>query len=485
MFDQRQAPIWEALIAYRDRQTVRFHVPGHKGGAGLDPEAAPLLGGAYALDLTEISGLDDLHHPEGVIAEAQQLAAACYGADHTFFLVGGSTAGNLALILSICRPGDLMLVQRDAHKSVIHGLMLAGARAVFLSPRIDPRSGVPLGLRREDVEAALERHPEAVGLLVTDPNYYGIGTPLRPLVEAAHARGKPVLVDAAHGAHYGFHPALPESALAAGADGVVHSTHKMLTAMTMGAMLHLQGGRLDRAAVARALTTVQSSSPSYPIMASLDLARRQLATRGAAFFEQAVEAAARMRACLLETPEFELVPAVESADVNRDPLKLTIADRTRTLSGFRLMRELEQRGCFCEMADPRHATIALGPSTSSAEADRWAAALLSISSEYRLDKQELHAPRTNIYKAHPPDLSEPIRFAYQDVHAAVRVPIREAVGCQAGDMIVPYPPGIPLLYPGEVVTEQKAAQLQEWIEAGSRVHGLDENRTLTIRTNGD
>lgn len=493
--DQTRAPIWEALLAYRDKQTARFHVPGHKGGAGLDAEASALLGSVYALDVTEITGMDDLHQPEGIIAEAQQLAAACYGADHTFLLVGGSTAGNLALILALCKPGDTLLVQRDAHKSIINGLMLAGARAVFLAPRIDSQSGLPLGLRPEDVEAALERNPEAVGLFITDPNYYGIGIPLRPLIEAAHARGKPVLVDAAHGAHYGFHPALPESALAAGADGVVHSTHKMLTAMTMGAMLHLQGSRLRREAVASALAAVQSSSPSYPIMASLDLARRQLATQGAPWLEQAVSSASSVRDQLAMLPWLAQVPSretIEASSVKCDPFKLTLADRTGTLSGFELMHELERRGCYSEMADPRHVTLAFGPAMPSSDTTRLIDALLSISREFGLSEQELQTPGKNINKeaeaplgVHPAWLSEPVAFPFHSPCHTAQVNIADAAGYPAGTMIVPYPPGVPLLYPGETITRTHIKQLNEWIQAGSRVHGLGPDHTLCIRTNGD
>ena len=492
MNDQRRAPLWEALLEYREKQTARFHVPGHKGRAGLDPEATRLLAGVYSVDLTEITGMDDLHQPEGVIAEAEQLAAECYGADRTFFLVGGSTAGNLALILSTCKPGDLLLVQRNAHKSIINGLMLAGARAAFLSPPIDPQTGLPGGLRQADVELALDKYPQAVGLLLTDPNYYGIGADLRPIVEAAHRRDVPVLVDAAHGAHFGFHPKLPSSALAAGADGVVHSTHKMLTAMTMGAMLHVQGSRLDQAAVARALTTLQSSSPSYPIMSSLDLARRQLATSGASALGQAIQVADRLRDKLAALPWLRLVRPVPaepgSGSAVQDPLKLAFSDRTATLTGFELAANLERHGCFAEMADPAYVTLTIGLSTSDCEADRLIEALLSISAEYALVKKELQAPTKNIDNVYQSNLSQPISFSYHakiSEHSLHQVKLDEAVHHTAHHQIVPYPPGVPLLYPGETITPETVGKLKEWLAAGSRIHGLRLDGTLTIRKNGD
>lgn len=271
-----RAPIYEMLEQYRVKGNISYHVPGHKNG-----EAYSGFGGAGYLDeimkydVTEITGTDDLHHPEGVIKEAQALTADCFGAEESFFLVGGSTAGNLALILTVCpKPGMVMILQRNVHKSVIHGLMLAGVQAVFLEPLLDMDSGLAVAPAAETVQAALAAYPEAAAVLVTMPNYYGMGSDLAPLARICHNSGVPLLVDEAHGAHYGQHPALPAGALRCGADGVVQSTHKMLPALTMGAMLHVQGPRLDRALLRQRLAMVQSSSPSYPVMASLDLARR-------------------------------------------------------------------------------------------------------------------------------------------------------------------------------------------------------------------
>lgn len=529
---QSRAPLWEAMLAYRDRRPARFHVPGHKGGAGLDPSAAGLLAGVFEVDVTELPGLDDLHQPEGVIAEAEELAAKCFGAERTRFLVGGSTAGNLALILAVCKPGDVLLVQRDAHKSVYNGLMLAGAKAVLLSPRIDPASGLPCGIDPAEAEAAMERYPEAKGLFLTDPNYYGFGTDLAPIVAAAHRRGMPVLVDAAHGAHYGFHPAVPDSPLAAGADGVVQSAHKMLTAMTMGALLHMQGDLLDREAVERALSALQSSSPSYPIMASLDLARRQMALSGETLLGRATEAARALREGLAAMPWLDVADAgggsqeqagtwgdvawthaaaPEHADppghanpsasldrsagsVTRDPLKVTFRDRTGTLSGHALAGELQARGCYPEMADPVFVTLALGVSTDSGEIRRLLEALHEICTSFRLLEQELGPPAKNIYKSPPsenlhaaPAVSKPVAFSFHSADESVlrRALPEEAIGAVCGRPIVPYPPGVPLIVPGETITADAVRRLKAWQSAGLGIHGLNHDGTLIIRTNGD
>lgn len=308
------------------------------------------------------------------------------------FLVGGSTAGNLALILTACpEPGMILILQRNVHKSVIHGLMLAGVRAVFVEPLIDPLSGLAVAPAAEAVEAALAAYPEAAAVFVTMPNYYGMGGDLAPLARICHDSGVPLLVDEAHGAHYGQHPALPAGALACGADGVVQSTHKMLTAMTMGAMLHVQGQRLDRALLSQRLAMVQSSSPSYPMMASLDLARRLLHSRGSDAFTAGLAAVDVLRRGLAELPRYGLVqpaeqlhdgtPLHKAAYEMQDPFKVVIYDATGVLGGFELQRRLEAKGCVPEMSDDRHVVLLFSLGSRAEDAVRLLQALREIDSE--------------------------------------------------------------------------------------------------------
>ncbi|WP_230633168.1 aminotransferase class V-fold PLP-dependent enzyme [Paenibacillus athensensis] len=378
--DPRRAPLVEALLAHRRAQTASFHVPGHKSGQSLDAGAAPVLAEVMSIDFTELSGLDDLHHAEGVIREAQELAAACFGADETFFLIGGSTAGNLAMITTVCRPGDVLIVQRNAHKSVIHGLMLAGARAVFVQPELDEAHGIAGGVSVASMAQALAAYPEARALFVTSPTYYGAGADLQALAELAHNAGKLLLVDEAHGAHCGFHELLPPSALACGADAVVQSTHKMLTAMTMAAMLHVQGDRIDRDLLRQRLTMLQSSSPSYPLLASLDAARRQLHTGGRGWVDAGLQAAQELRVRLAEQPRFaEAAPPRGAAGFHTvDPFKVTVYDAAGVLTGPALREQLEARGCHAELADPRHVLLVFSPASRLADAERLYAALCDI-----------------------------------------------------------------------------------------------------------
>jgi arginine/lysine/ornithine decarboxylase len=454
------------------------------------------------IDLTEITGLDDLHHPEGVIRDAQRLAAACFGAEETLFLVGGSTAGNLAAALTVCGQGDLIVVQRNAHKSVLNGLMLAGARAVFLEPRYDPATQVAAGIRPEQVELALMRYPEAKAVWITNPNYYGMGVDVERVARAAHAHGKPLIVDEAHGAHYGFHPQLPPSALACGADLVVQSTHKMLTALTMGAMLHVQGERIDRELLRQRLSMLQSSSPSYPIMASLDASRRLLHREGVDWLQRGLQAVERAEREVRSRPCFRIVGREPTAAYEtKDPFKLVLSDATGTLDGYRLRDELERRGLMVELADPRQVLLVFSLASDAQDAERLADALDDVAERFGLRRKwdELDGvagSRTGERKwdaaaaaGHPSDVAEamnPLAGSHAPPSSdGISEPVADAAGWLAGEMVVPYPPGIPLLYPGERISADTVRRLTELAEAGARFQGAADPRLRTIRVRAD
>ncbi|RKN65718.1 aminotransferase class I/II-fold pyridoxal phosphate-dependent enzyme [Paenibacillus ginsengarvi] len=479
---EQALPLLDALLHHSRLDYKSFHVPGHKSGKGLLPSAASFRE-LMEIDLTEITGMDDLHSPEGIIREAQQLAADCFGAEETFFLVGGSTAGNLASITTLCMPGDILIVQRNVHKSVINGLMLAGAKAVFVSPRYDAESGLPSGLDKAGVEFALQQYPEAKGVLVTNPNYYGMGTDVRGLADLAHAYGKPLIVDEAHGAHYGFHPALPKSALSCGADLVVQSTHKMLTAMTMGAMLHVQGERIDRELLRSRLAMLQSSSPSYPILASLDAARHLLQTEGNQWLARGLQAVQRVESALAEWSWYRMLPdAPAFAYETKDPFKLTISDATGTLSGYELQSELEARGVMTEMADPRHVLLVFSLASDEGDADRLITALARLAGDFRLSERTVPASavpaESSLFRE---GVSASVAFGMGRFGDTTEVTLSDAAGRIAGEMVIPYPPGIPVLYPGETITGETITYLQQLADRGARFQGASSPRLQTIR----
>ncbi|MCI3923293.1 aminotransferase class I/II-fold pyridoxal phosphate-dependent enzyme [Paenibacillus sp. TRM 82003] len=476
-----RAPLFEALEMYRLKRKASFHVPGHKAGAAYvsDPTAA-----AWAaigeIDATELNGLDDLHAPSGAILEAQSLAAACFGAERTYFLVGGSTVGNLSALHAVAGAGDVVVMQRNAHKSAIHALMLSGASAVFALPERNMESGLAGGIGAEAVREALTRNPEAKAVFVTNPSYYGVASNLAPLASAAHAFGVPLIVDEAHGAHFGFHPRFPSSALSLGADVVIQSTHKMLSAMTMGAMLHVQGERVDRERLEAYLRMLQSSSPSYPILASLDWSRRALHVQGARLFEPSLAAidgfAMRLSTGDIAGGRFGLQPT-------DDPMKLLLFDVEGGLSGLALQEALTEEGVYIEMADERYAVCACSAATTGSDLSELERALSEIASRKPAEKKEIRHFFTNTNLLRSPVLSEPIRFRLGDDRAASgrEVGLEDAAGEICDELVIPYPPGIPLLYPGERIGEETVATLLRLRAEGASIQGAADRQLLRIR----
>jgi len=524
------APIFQRLAEHAADKPVSFHVPGHRYGEawrwyGLQQEnetagqqgALALFSSLLPFDVTELSSTDDLHAPEGVIAESQRLAADLYGADETMLLVGGSTAGNIAMILTVCEPGDTIIVQRNVHKSIMNGLRLAGAKAVFVRPAYEASEGTAIIPKLHDIQTALQRHPEAKAILLSTPNYYGYAASVLPYAELAHKHGIPLLVDEAHGAHYGLHEAFPPSALSLGADAVVQSTHKTLPAMTMGAMLHVRSKLLDRERLREMLTVVQSSSPSYPIMASLDIARAMAESERRRLFESGLAAAAgirnyfRMRKGRLiagssadlpsepsdatglnerQTPGVSrmIVASNEpSVDVKADPLRIVVRDRLGLISGYELQRMLERQGCWAEMADERRVLLIIGPYVSEGDTTRLIAACDAIEKELpnrEQSEQSLITP-ASVYGDSEKSIavSEPVPFSLHriDHGSVVSVPIQEAAGCRSAETVIPYPPGIPLVYTGETITVGIASELERLSALGAKVQGAADTKLSAIR----
>ncbi|MFD2611576.1 aminotransferase class I/II-fold pyridoxal phosphate-dependent enzyme [Paenibacillus gansuensis] len=471
------APLYDKLMKHATGHPHSFHVPGHKMGQAFKATASHTFREIMRIDQTEISGLDDLHHPEGVIAEAQELAAECFGAEETFFLIGGSTAGNLAAVLSLCGRGDKLIVQRNVHKSVLNGLMLAGAEAVFLSPELEEQTSLATIPSLAAVEEALLKYPLAKGVLLTNPNYYGMGKCLKPYIELIHRYGKPVIIDEAHGAHYGFHSRLPETAVRHGADLVVQSTHKMLSAMTMGAMIHVNGSLVNRHSLKRTLAMIQSSSPSYPIMASLDAARRQVHTAGGALFEEGLASVDWFRNRMGEVKSYEVVNIrgtiagePDKDGLTFDPFKVVIKDTTGMMTGYELLEAVEEYGCFGEMADPEYAVFVFSLGSTMEDARALYHALQHVAERH----ETIPNPRRKQVYNIPayPAMTDPIAMGWNANDYQIKtIQLEQAAGYLSAEMIIPYPPGIPILYPGETVTQQTVEYLMVLRDTGAKIQG--------------
>lgn len=490
-------------------------MPGHKQGrepgpaSGIDPEFAGFLGrNVLAMDLTELPGLDDLHAPEGAIRMAEELASELFGADHTFFLVNGTSAGIQAAIIAACGPGDGVILPRDVHRSAIGGLILSGASPVYIPAAIDPVFGIPLGPEPGSLLDALKAHPSARLVVLMNPNYYGVTRDLRYSVDLCHQYDKIVVVDEAHGAHFAFHDALPPPGLSAGADIVVQSTHKTLGSLTQSSMLHVKGRRVDMARLRQALRILQTTSPSYILMASLDAARRRMAVCGRELVDRAVKLAERARGsisgiipggCLeLPAPSARAGDLAGAGDVARigdasmllDPTKITISSREIGMSGYEAGRLLrEGYGVQVEFADIWNLLVMVTIADRDEDIDHLIEAIRGVSeargtevpgiaggSKYLQILQRMGEVFTT-----PPQRLPPRQACLGGTEA---VPLREAAGRVSAEIVAPYPPGIAVICPGEEITQGVIEFLTVARELGAKFQGPEDPDLAFLRVAG-
>jgi arginine/lysine/ornithine decarboxylase len=463
--DQNKLPLYEALMEYRNKKTHSFHVPGHKNGSVFPEQGQDIYQSILSIDVTELTGLDDLHHASGVIKKSEELAASLYGSKLCFFLVGGSTVGNLAMIMATCEEGDTVLVQRNSHKSIINGLKLAKVNPIFIDPNYDDNAQIATCLDESLVIETLKMHKNARALIMTRPNYYGYANSIEKIVEFAHKLNVVVLVDEAHGAHFGHHSSmLPNSAIDYQADIVVQSAHKTLPAMTMSSYLHYNSNLVDLNKLKYYLQLFQSSSPSYPLMASLDLARFYLAKLPEAELAKTLKLIGEFKTVLNEIPQLKVV---ENAEYELDPLKVTIQSRCQ-LTGFELQKLLETEGIYTELADQWNVLLIL-PLTINTD-------LISVVENIK-DKLKGKTVTENLIKIINVNESKVTRleltFAEMDQMDIEVVPLEKAIGKITSEEIIPYPPGIPLLISGEKIEQAHIERLFALKEAGAYFQGTD------------
>ncbi|GAP97305.1 aminotransferase class I/II-fold pyridoxal phosphate-dependent enzyme [Leptolyngbya sp. NIES-2104] len=455
-----RVPLLEMLANCAQSQNAAFHTPGHKRGQGSFAAFQELIGDrALRADLPELPELDNLFAPQGAIDEAQKLAAETFGAEQTWFLANGSTCGIIATILATCNPGDKILLPRNVHQSAISGLILSGAVPIFLPPEYDPVLDIAHSVTPKTVETALKQHPDAKAVLVIHPTYFGVCGDLSAIANLTHSFGIPLLVDEAHGAHFAFHPDFPISALSAGADLTVQSTHKTLSALTQASMLHVQGSRIERDRISRALQLVQSTSPNYLLLASLDAARAQMAIEGKALMTRTLELADRARSQIQSVLEFSNCFAV-------DRTRVTITVSHLGLDGFAADELLQTFGVTAEFPSLQHLTFIVSLGNTEADIDRLIEAC---------DRLPVSEPITPLSGKIEQSFSVPSLSPREAFFAASHlVPLEQAIDQISAELICPYPPGIPVLLPGERITKNAIAQLQTVLQAGGFISGCSD-----------
>ncbi|GBD45382.1 Arginine decarboxylase [bacterium HR41] len=479
---QERAPYLEALRAYAARNPGRLNVPGHKGGYGTDPEAVGVFGRkAFELDIPPgIPGIDAGERPSA-LDRAQRLAAEVWGAKRTWFLINGASQGNHAALLALAHRGREVIVQRNAHSSTIDALILSGLRPIFVEPEIDDELHIAHCVTPAALERALDAAPRAAGVVVVSPTYYGAVADVGELCRRAHARGVPVVVDEAWGAHLGFHEQLPPSALELGADLVVSSTHKSVGSLTQSAMLHLgRESLLDEDVVDRCVTTVESTSPNALLVGSLDAARRFVATRGRDALAATLATVERARAGVERLPGLSVVRSLDgrASVAALDPLRLMIDVRGTGASGFTISALLRSLcDVHLELCADTIVVAAFGVGEPEDSADRLVAALARAVAELGRDRDRGGQGFTP-----PPRWSDLVMTPREAFFAPSEiVPFEQAVGRVAAESLAAYPPGIPNVLPGERIERAALDYVRATLERGGAVRGPADRSVRTLR----
>lgn len=478
---QFHTPLFTGLVKHAQKNPVQFHIPGHKKGKGADPEFREFIGeNALSIDLINIGPLDDLHAPKGIIKEAQDLAAEAFGADHTFFSVQGTSGAIIAMVMTVCGPGDKIIVPRNVHKSVMSAIIFSGAIPIFIHPVVDERLGISHGITTDAVSKALKQNPDAKGVLVINPTYFGIAADLKKIVEIAHSYNVPVLVDEAHGVHIHFHDELPLSAMQAGADMAATSVHKLGGSMTQSSILNVKEGLVSYKRVQAVLSMLTTTSTSYLLLASLDVARKQLATKGRDLIDKTIRLAEYIRRQVNEIDHLYCVGEEilgTKATFDYDPTKLIISVKELGMNGYDAEKWLRKNyNIEVELSDLYNILCLVTPGDTETEGQILIEALRDLAGNRKINVEKAERP---VLLPEIPLLALTPRDAF---YAETElIPFDESEGRIIAEFIMVYPPGIPIFIPGEIVTPENLHYIKKNIEVGLPVQGPENFDARKLR----
>ena len=480
--DQSRAPIFEALERYKSMRIVPFDVPGHKRGKG-NPELTKFLGEkCLTVDVNSMKPLDNLCHPVSVIKEAEELAARAFGAQHAFFMVNGTTSAVQSMIMSVCKRGDKIIMPRNVHRSAINALIISGAVPVYVNPSINKQLGIPLGMSVADVKKAIEQNPDAKAVLVNNPTYYGICSDLRTITKLAHQHGMKVLVDEAHGTHFYFGENLPVSAMAAGADMAAVSMHKTGGSLTQSSFLLSNHPDLHQGYIRQIINLTQTTSGSYLLLSSLDLSRRNLALHGKEIFARVKELAQYAREEINKLGGFyafssELIDG--DAIFDFDTTKLSVHTRDIGLAGIEVYDLLrDEYDIQIEFGDIGNILAIISVGDNMFVMERLISAMAEIKRIYQKDKAGMYD--------HEYINPEVVMTPQEAFYAAKRaMPIEQSAGQICSEFVMCYPPGIPILAPGERITQEILDYIAYAKEKGCILTGTEDIHIENINVVGE
>lgn len=478
--DQNKTPIFDSLLKYVNNSTIPFHVPGHKKGNGIPEDFKNFIGeNAFKIDVTVFKSVDSLHQPTSSILEAEKLVADAYNSDYSFFCINGTTIAIQAMIMSAVSTNDIILVPRNVHKSITSGIILSGAKPVYMEPELNERLFIANGVSLETIKNSLNKNPDAKAVLIINPTYYGVSTDIKNIVKLVHSYNIPLLVDEAHGPHLIFNNKLPLSAMNSGADICSQSTHKITSALTQGSFLHVKSKYINANKVRQNLNLLQTTSPSYILLASLDCTRKQLALEGKKLIDKSIELSNYARNEINKIPSLYCF-GEELKNGNGffsfDPTKITINCSNLGISGYELDRLLSSNYHIqLEMSDV-HNGLAVGSMGDSKEnIDSLINALKNISKTY--NKNKINNSIISLPKI-PKQIYTP-REAFQANKNSVY--LKDSVGLISGEFLLAYPPGIPILCPGEIITKEIIEYIEHMKSIGLFVQGTEDLKVEKIK----
>jgi len=479
--DQFKTPLFDAVKKYVDDNVVQFHVPGHKKGNGLKEFREYIGERAFQMDVNGMQDLDFANNPTGVIYESERLFAQAFGAQSAFFLVGGTTAGVQAMIMSACEPGDKIIIPRNAHKSIIGGIILSGAMPVYVHPEINEQLGIAMGITEESLKKAIKENPHAKAVFLINPTYYGAASDLKALVRIAHRHEMAVLIDEAHGAHMSFHDDFPLTAMEVGADMSAASMHKTSGSLTQSSVLLLRSNLISYEKVKQVLNLTLTTSSSYLLMCSLDVARKQLATRGSEMLEETLRLARMAREQINEIEGLyafgkELIGTPGFSDFDETKLGINVAGLGYT--GYEMEEKLRKEyNIQIELSDMHNimGIVSIGDSEENIIA--LINALKDISSKTKVKEHR----KTTILTQDPKMIVSPRDAFYSHKKS---VPLKESVGEIAGEMIMAYPPGIPVICLGERITQDIVDYIEVLKEQKCQMQGTADPHINSIMVLG-
>jgi arginine decarboxylase len=481
MFENPQfpTPIIDTLKEISVKPHAAFYTPGHKRGQGISAILKDFLGKkVFTADLPELPELDNLFLPEGAIAKSQNLAAQIFGSQHCYFLINGSSCGLIAGILTTCGEGDKIILPRNVHKSIISGLILSGAMPIFINPDYDPVWDMINSITTEQLEKTLQQHPDAKAVLMVYPTYYGVCGNIEKIAKITHDYHIPLLVDEAHGPHFNFHPDLPRSALSAGADLVVQSTHKVLSSLNQSSMLHIQGNLIDQERLNKCLQIVQTTSPNYLLLASLESASQQMALQGYELMQKTLQLAEEAIAKINNISGLEVLQLKPTASFyDLDKTRLTVRVSGLGLTGYQVDDILHQElQITSELSNKESVTFIISLGNTQTDIDHLIQGFTTLSQRYFLSSSPSPFPVCSPFPSHPLSISPRTAFFAN----TERVSLSKAIGRISAEIISTYPPGIPLLITGEVITSSALEYLKNAIANGYNITGCSDRSFATI-----